>query len=133
MIVNFTENFQFYTRLKLNNSNIQVVEKMKILGTIFPNKLSWSDNCECLVKKVIARMQLLRKAWSFGSTIEEMVGLWKTYCLSVLDQSCVLWDSGLTMENKSDLERTQKTFAKLVLQENTKHIMKHYSIWVSKI
>ena len=65
-------------------------------------------------------MQLLRKVWSFGSTVEEMVGLWKTYCLSVLDQSCVLWDSGLTMENKSDLERTQKTFAKLVLQENYK-------------
>ena len=35
MIGNFTENFQFHTRLKLNNSNIQVVEKMKILGTNF--------------------------------------------------------------------------------------------------
>ena len=72
------------------------------------------------LKKVNARMQLLRKVWSFGSTIEEMVGLWKTYCLSVLDQSCVLWDSGLTLENKRDLERTQKTFAKLVLQEKYK-------------
>ena len=118
MIVNFTENFQFHTRLKLNDSNIQVVEKMKILGTIITNKLSWSENCDNLVKKVNARIQLLRKVRSFGSTVEEMVGLWKTYCLSVLDQSCVLWDSGLTMENKSDLERTQKTFAKLVLQEN---------------
>ena len=46
-----------------------------------------------------------------------MVELWKTYCLSVLDQSCVLWDSGLTLENENDLERTQKSFAKLVLQE----------------
>ena len=41
----------------------------------------------------------------------------KTYCLSILDQSCVLWSSGLTGENKSDLERTQHAFAKLVLQE----------------
>jgi hypothetical protein len=56
--------------------------------------------------------------WSFGSTIEEMVDLWKIYCLSVLDQSCVVWGSGLTIENEQDLERTQKTFAKLVLQEN---------------
>ena len=51
-------------------------------------------------------------------TVEEMVDLWKTYCLSVLDQSCVLWGSGLTLENEQDLERTQKTFARLVLQEN---------------
>ena len=62
-------------------------------------------------------MQLLRKVWSFGSTQQEMVELWKTYCLSVLDQSYVLWDSGLTLENENDLERTQKSFAKLVLQE----------------
>ena len=71
-----------------------------------------------LVRKVNARMQLLRQVWSFGSTIEEMVDLWKIYCLSVLDQSCVVWGSGLTIENEQDLERTQKTFAKLVLQEN---------------
>ena len=62
-------------------------------------------------------MQLLRKAWDFGATKEEMVELWKVYCLSVLDQSCFLWGSGLTSENKTDLERTQKTFAKLVVQE----------------
>ena len=47
-----------------------------------------------------------------------MVQLWKTFCLSVLDQSCVVWHSGLTEENRSDLERTQKAFAKLVLEED---------------
>ena len=39
---------------------------------------------------------------------------------SVLEQSCVLWDSGLTCENREDLERTQKSFAKLVLEEDYK-------------
>ena len=73
-----------------------------------------------IVKKVNARMQLLRKVWSFGSTKQEMVHLWKIFCVSVLDQSCVVWDSGLTTENKADLERTQKTFTKLVLEEDYK-------------
>ena len=63
-------------------------------------------------------MQLLRKVWSFGSTPQEMVHLWKVYCRSVLEQSCVLWDSGLTAGNRKDLERTQKTFCKLVLEED---------------
>ena len=62
-------------------------------------------------------MQLLRKVWSFGSTKEEMVHLWKTYCLSLLEQSCAVWNSGLTGENEKDLERCQKTFCRLVLQE----------------
>ena len=73
-----------------------------------------------IIRKVNARMQLLRKVWSLGSTKQEMVHLWKTFCFSVLDQSCVVWDSGLTAENKADLERTQKTFSKLVLEEDYK-------------
>ena len=62
-------------------------------------------------------MQLLRAVWSFGSSIAEMVHLWKIYCVSVLEQSCVVWGSSLTQENIEDLERTQKTFAKLILRD----------------
>ena len=118
MIVNFTQNYQFHTRLTLKNNNIQVVNKMKILGTVITDKLSWSENCTILVKKVNARMQLLRKVWGFGSSLEDMVHLWKVYCLSILEQSAVVWGAMLTEENKEDLERTQKSFAKLVLEEN---------------
>ena len=60
-------------------------------------------------------MQLLRSVWSFGATIIEMVHLWKLFCLSVLEQSCVVWGSSITQENEEDLERTQKSFARLVL------------------
>ena len=67
-------------------------------------------------------MQQIRKEWSFGSTREDMVHLWKVYCLSVLEQSCMVWDSGLSIEKETDLERTQKTFVKLVLQEEYKKL-----------
>ena len=63
-------------------------------------------------------MQLIRKVWSFGSTLHEMVGLWKTFCRSILEQTCVVWDSGLTNQNIEDLERTQKTFVKLIMEED---------------
>ena len=55
-------------------------------------------------------MQLLQKVWSFGSNYEEMVHLWKVYCLSILEQSCVVWGGSLTKENINDLERVQKNF-----------------------
>ena len=118
MIVNFTNNHQFHTRLQLKGQHVEVVTKMKILGTIITNTSDWGDNCDLLIRKVNSRMQLLRKVWSFGSNPIEMVHLWKVYCRSVLEQSCVLWDSSLTEENRGDLERTQKTFCKLVLEED---------------
>ena len=53
MVINFTENYQFNTRLKLNGENIEVVDKMKILGTIVNNTLTWEENCSQLIKKSI--------------------------------------------------------------------------------
>ena len=47
---------------------------------------------------------------------EEMVHLWIVFCRSVLEQSCVVWDSTLTQENTDNLERMQKTFCKLILR-----------------
>ena len=94
---------------------------MKILGTIVDSSLSWDENCQYIIKKVNARMQLLRGVKGFGASIEEMVHLWIVFCRSVLEQSCVVWGPSLTQENREDLERTQKTFAKLVLREKYKN------------
>ena len=94
---------------------------MKILGTIVTNRLSWNENCDLLIRKVNARMALLRGVLNFGASNQEMVHLWKIFCRSVLEQSCVVWNSSLTQENIIDLERTQKTFCKLVLKEKFKN------------
>ena len=117
MIISFTNNHQFTTRLQLKGETVEIVESMKILGIIVTNKLDWYENTALLVKKVNMRMQLLRAVQSFGSSREEMVHLWKISCLSVLEQSCVVRGSCLTCEEKADLERTQKSFAKLVLRD----------------
>ena len=121
MIFNFTEKYQFTTRLNLKGNNIEIVDKMKILGTTINNQLTWDDNCNEIIKKVNSRMQLIRELQSFGASIEEMVHFWTLFCRSVLEQSCVVWGSSLTKENIENLERTQKTFSKMVLREKYKN------------
>ena len=51
MIVNFTEKYQFSTRLNLNNKTVELVDSMKNLGAIINRKLEWGQNCKELVKK----------------------------------------------------------------------------------
>ena len=62
-------------------------------------------------------MQLLSGVKGFGASVEKMDYLCIVFCRSVLEQSCVVCGPSLTKENKEDLERTQNTFAKLVLRE----------------
>ena len=76
MLFNFTNNYQFTTRLQLKGKNVEMVDKMKILGTVVTSNLSWDDNCRELIRKVNSRMQLLRGVKSVGASREEMVHLW---------------------------------------------------------
>ena len=117
MIINFSTKKQFTTRLQLHDKNVEIVDHMKILGTIITDKLKWDKNCAQILTKVNQRMLLLKNIHRFGATQEEMVHLWIVYCRSILEQSAVVWAGSLTQENKDDLERTQKSFAKLILQK----------------
>ena len=65
-------------------------------------------------------MLLLKRIKSFGASPSDMVDLWKTYCRSILEQSAVVWGPSLSQKNKSDLERTQKSFLKLILKNKYK-------------
>ena len=120
MIFNFTENYQFTTRLQLKNKNIDVINSTRLLGTILSNDLCWDLNTANIVKKANARMQLLHKVASFGTPMEELKIIYILFIRSILEQSATVWHSSLTEENKSNLERVQKSAIKVILQEKYK-------------
>ena len=72
IIFNFTENFQFTTRLKIKDLPIDVIDSTRLLGTIISNDLKWDLNTANIVKKANARMELLRKVASFGTPTEDL-------------------------------------------------------------
>ena len=108
MIFNFSKSKQFTTKLKVNNTNLEVVDECKILGTILTKDLTWNRNTSELVKKGFKRMQLLYKASNFTNSIQDLKSIYLTYIRSALEQSAVVWHSSLTTKNRKDLERVQK-------------------------
>ena len=115
MMFNFTEKYQFGTRLELNGHNLDIVDKAKLLGVIISNDLKWDANTESLVKRANSRMELLRKVASFGTSVEEKKNIYILFIRSILEQSSVVWHSSLTKENEEDLERVQKSALKIIL------------------
>ena len=51
MIFNFTNDYQFTTRMGLHNKNIEVLDSTKLLGTIISNDLKWDLNSKEIVRK----------------------------------------------------------------------------------
>ena len=120
MIFNFTNKYNFTTRLEVNNENIEVVEKTKLLGVIVTSDLKWEENTDSLVKRAYGRMQLLRKVASFTSNKEDLLQIYKLFVRPILEQSCNVWTSSLTQESSDALERVQKAAFKVILGTNYK-------------
>ena len=65
-----------------------------------------------IVKKANARMELVRKVASFTTKIEDLKKIYILFIRKLLEQS--------STENKSDLERVQKTAFKIILGKRYK-------------
>ena len=87
MIINFTKNSQFTTRLNENNVNIEVETMFKLLDTWITSDLKWDVNTQCIVKKAYARLQLLNKAASYTRNKSAIKNIYKTHIRSILEQS----------------------------------------------
>ena len=115
MIFNFSKKYQFITKLKVNNNDIDMVSETKLLGTVITDRLTWDRNTEELVKKGYKRMQLLNAAASYTSAKNDLKDIYLTFIRSVLEQSAVVWHSSLTKKNRQDLERVQKAAIRVIM------------------
>ena len=115
MIFNYTDNYKFTTRLSVNDKPLEVITSTRLLGTIVSDDLSWDLNTAKIVQKANARMQLLRKVASFGTSQEDLKNIYILFVRSLLEQSSTVWHSSLTEQNRNDLERVQKTALKVIL------------------
>ena len=117
MIFNFSRNYQFTSRTVMDDEVITVIKETKLLGVKINDSLNWDSNTTFLVKRANARMRLLHKLVDFGVPQEDLVTIYLLYVRSILEQSCQVWHSSLTLENFQDLERVQKNALKIIFQE----------------
>ena len=118
IIFNFTRNSKFTSRIKVQNDFMEIIHETKLLGVIINDKLTWGSNTTYLVTRANARMGLLHKLVDFGVPTLDLVNIYVLYVRSILEQSCQVWSSSLTLENFHDLERVQKNAMKIILQED---------------
>ena len=114
MIINFTKNYQFSTRIFLEGQLLEIIEETKLLGCIISSDLKFHKN----VKKAYARMTILHKLYSFNVPIEDLLTKYKLYIRSLVAQNVAVWSSSITLEELQDIERVQKVAMKIILKHN---------------
>ena len=117
MCFNFTKNYQFTTRIKIDGQTLPILDQTRLLGVIITNDMKWSENTKSLIKRANSRMDILRKLVPFSPPLEDMKQVYISYIRSVLEQSCTIWYSSLIEEDRIALERVQKNAFRNILQE----------------
>ena len=117
MVVNYTDNYQFNTRLRIENNSLKQVKETKLLGVLVNDQLSWHANTDFIVKKAYKRMIILHNLFHFSLPISELVNIYILYIRSVLESSAVVWHSSITKLEENRIERVQKTALKIILAD----------------
>lgn len=64
---------------------------------------------------------MLRKVASFKPSVKDLKLIYIQYVRSILEQSCVVWHSSLSIENREDIERVQKNALRIILRNKYTH------------
>ena len=117
MIVNFTNDYQFSTRLMLEGKPLDQISEAQLLGVKINDKLTWDSNTDHIVKKAYKKMMILHNLYPFNLPIHEMVNIYILYIRSGLEYSAVVWHSSLTVANQEAIERVQKVALRIILKD----------------
>ena len=118
MVINFTKNYQFSTRIFMEGQLLEIIEETKLLGCIISSDLKFHKNTAYMVKKAYARMTILQKLYSFSVPVQDLVTIYKLYVRSLVEQNVAVWSSSITAEESEDIERIQKVAIKIILKNN---------------
>ena len=86
-------------------------------NTIQYNKIYWSANTNMLLNKAYKRMCILRELFDFKVSLDDLKIIYISYIRSIIEQSCVVWASSLTLEDDKKIERVQKIALRIMFEE----------------
>ena len=118
MVLNFTRNHQFETRLHLEGHLLDQVHQARLLGVIISDDLTWKANTDHIVKKAYKRMSILTNLFKFSVPQQELVHIYTLYIRSAVEQACIVWHSSISKGESLDIERVQKVALRVILSSN---------------
>ena len=118
IVFNYTKNYQFGTRLYLEDSVLDIVQETKLLGTVITSDLTWWQNTNYITQKGYKRLELLRKLYEFDIEIPDLVHIYTLYVRSTLEFNCSVWHHSINQGQIDDIERIQKIACRIILKDS---------------
>ena len=94
------------------------LRRIKRLGVISNDQLSWQSNTTFIVEKVFKRMPILHRLYEFDVPRSDLIEIYILYIRSVLESSATVWHSSVTKGQEMEIERVQKVALRTILKDD---------------
>ena len=114
MLIDFRKNPTQVPPLLIGGVQVERVSEYKYLGTVVDNKLNFNQNTLSIQKKCQSRIYCLQKLRNLQVNEKVLKGFYRCFIESVLTFSFMCWFGGLSVKNKSMLNRVVNVCSKIV-------------------
>ena len=115
MLLNTAKTRDFTPNLKIYEEDVELVEKVRLLGVEITSDLKWSKNTEFTTKRGYRKLWILRRQKKNGANVKELFDIYQKLVRSILEYSAVVWHAELTQVDSTNLERVQKAVFFIIL------------------
>ena len=105
----------FMPEIEINNTRLDLVEQVKLLGVVVSSDMTWAANTQYIVDRCNAKIWMLRRLKKLGANQEDLLDVYSKQIRSLAEFAIPVWNSALTGEEIANLERLQKTALHVIL------------------
>ena len=120
MNISFSKTKKEYPPIYINGVEIEVVNRIKVLGVFLESDLSWKTHVEFITKKASKNIFLLSQFKKAGMSEKDLLTMYITMIRSLLEYACPSWHTNLPDYLSDQIEMLQKRSLK-VIYPKTEH------------
>ena len=115
MVLNPSKTMDFLPEFESGGSCVETVENMKLLGFIISSNLSWKENSKMMVRKAYQRLWAIKRLKAKGADLQDLLEIYEKQVRSILEYGVPVWNSSISTEEVTSIERVQKAFLHIAL------------------
>ena len=108
--------YDFLPNLSIeNDSQIEVVDEIRLLGVQVRADLSWRSNTLVMCQNAYSRLWMLRRLKPLGASVDELLEVYDKQIRCMVEFASPVWTPGITLEEANQIERLQKAAFAIIL------------------
>ena len=115
MNVTFMQNPPEGQPLQMCSKDLQIVDKVKILGVTISSNLKWDCHVSNIVRKASNKLYMLKLLKKFNLSVSDLITIYRGYVRPLLEYAVPVWNAAITDSHVNMLERVQKRALRIIL------------------